>query len=55
MLFYNNRQKAFRHTHQKCSKELLRLLLESGFFTLTLSPETDDPGKLPWRLYRQSK
>ena len=37
--------------HQKCSKELLRLLLESGFSTL---PETNDPGKLPWRLDRRS-
>ena len=41
--------------HQKCSKELLRLLLESGFFKLTLSHETNDPGKLPWRLDRRSK
>ena len=41
--------------HQMCSKELLRLWLESGFFTLTLSPETNDPGKLPWRLDRCSK
>ena len=29
--------------HQKCSKELLRLILESGCFTITLSPETTDP------------
>ena len=50
-------QKRFQthRLHQKCWKELLRLLLESGFFTLTLSPETNDPGKLPWRHERRSK
>ena len=40
-------QKKASTLHQKRSKELLRLSLESGFSTLTLSPETNDPGKLP--------